>query len=205
VSDGDVLESGGAPGVAGGAALNEPRRRPRPPRPAAEVHGKEEVGVTGGAEINSVRSAGKRGRARGAKKTRPFERLTINLPDGPVLGAVRREAENGHLSLSQAGFKALERGVRRAPADAEDRLLKLERSLRDHMRLTARDFALTQELMVGVARALFERLPASEQTDITQRLAARDVEQLLARVVAEIANGRARGPHQGVESADTTG
>ena len=123
-------------------------------------------------------------RPRTAKKARPFERLTINLPNGPVLGAIRREAEGNHLSLSQAGLKALERGVRRAPADIEDRLLKLERSLRDHMRLTARDFALTQELVVGVARVICERLPPRDQTDAARRVAERDVEALLARVIS---------------------
>lgn len=142
------------------------------------------------AQTDQQTAAQKRGRVRVQKKARPFERLTINLPDGPVLGAIRREAENGHLSLSQAGLKALERGVRRAPADVEERLLKLERSLRDHMRLTARDFALTQELMVGVARIVCERLPPREQTDLARRLAERDVELLLSRVVQEVASGR---------------
>lgn len=126
------------------------------------------------------------------KARKPFERLTINLPDGPVLGAIRREAEHGRLSLSQAGLKALERGVRRAPADVEDRLLQLERSLRDHMRLTARDFALTQELMVGVARIVCERLPPREQTELARRIAERDIEALLARVVREVAGGKAQ-------------
>jgi hypothetical protein len=178
--------------------MGEPRRHRRPPRPSAEVHGEDEVGAEGIVASKPEKQNDKA--TRRLKDKRAFERLTINLPDGPVLGAIKREAERGHLSLSQAGLKALERGVRRAPADVEDRLLQLERSLRDHMRLTARDFALTQELMAGVARLLCERLPPMGSSALDRRIAERDVEALLARVVREVASGKAKARQDAADS-----
>ena len=201
MSGSEILEPGEPPGVSGGGLLGEPRRHRRPPRPSAEDH-EEEGGAAESVAFKLEKQKYKT--ARRAKDKRPFERLTINLPDGPVLGAIKREAERGHLSLSQAGLKALERGVRRAPADMEDRLLLLEHSLRDHMRITARDFALTQELMAGVARLLCERLPPSNQSALDRRIAERDVEALLARVVREVASGKAKERQDAVENESAT-
>jgi hypothetical protein len=105
-----------------------------------------------------------------------------------VLAAIKREAAKDDLSLSQAGYKALARGARRADLDVEDRLGRLEKSLADHRRATARDFGLTQELIVAVARVLCERLPEREMADIAREAAERDVAAMLARVVRTMAN-----------------
>jgi hypothetical protein len=126
---------------------------------------------------------------RSAKEKPSFARLTINLPNGPVLAAIKREAAKEDLSLSQAGYKALARGARRADLDVEDRLGRLEKSLADHRRATARDFGLTQELIVAVARVLCERLPEREMADIARQAAERDVAAMLARVVKTMAGG----------------
>jgi hypothetical protein len=69
----------------------------------------------------------------------------------------------------------------------EDRLGRLEKSLADHRRATARDFGLTQELIVAVARVLCERLPPRALSDITPKAAEWDVEAILARVVQTMA------------------
>jgi hypothetical protein len=123
-----------------------------------------------------------------AKDKPAFARLTINLPNGPVPAAIKREAAKDDLSLSQAGYKALARGARRADLDVEDRLGRLEKSLADHRRATARDFGLTQELIVAVAQVLCERLPEREMADIARQAAERDVAAMLARVVRTMAN-----------------
>lgn len=64
------------------------------------------------------------------------------------------------MSLSQAAEAVLERGLRGlVEADADDRLLTLERRLSDHMRLTARDLFMLEELTFIALRTLISRLP----------------------------------------------
>lgn len=79
----------------------------------------------------------------------------------PGLGAaLAREAGLRKMSLSQAAEAVLERGLRgRVEADADDRLLTLERRLSDHMRLTARDLFMLEELTFIALRTLISRLP----------------------------------------------
>lgn len=79
----------------------------------------------------------------------------------PGLGAaLAREAGFRKLSLSQAAEAILERGLKgRIEADADDRLLILERRLSDHMRLTARDLFMLEELTFIALRTLISRLP----------------------------------------------
>ncbi|HET6971768.1 MAG TPA: hypothetical protein VFH92_11625 [Phenylobacterium sp.] len=116
--------------------------------------------------------------------------------------ALRREARAAKVPLSRAAERAIERGlVRRPSADPEDRLLRLDRALRDHMRSTARDMAILQELVVELARALFLRLPDSpgDADALLQAAAAARVERLLDAAAARIAAGSP--DHSAVDAA----
>lgn len=123
------------------------------------------------------------------------ERVQVYLSDQNILAALHREARQGRISLSQAAARSLERGLRySATADPDDRLLKLERSLRDHMRATARDIQIVQELMVEVARAFFLRLPDAAIDEDPAILAMVDhrVERMLDATAARIIAGASR-------------
>ena len=66
-------------------------------------------------------------------------RVQVYLTDQKVVAGLNREARTGRIPLSQAAGRVIARGLLKSPlADPEDRLLNLERSLRDHMRSTAR-------------------------------------------------------------------
>lgn len=122
-------------------------------------------------------------------------RVQVYLSDPRIATALSREAEAGRMPLSQAAGRAIRRGLQTSPhADPDDRLLKLERSLRDHMRSTARDMQIVQELMVEVARAFFLRLPdaAIDQDPTVQAAVDRRIERLLDATAARIVAGRAR-------------
>ncbi|MFZ4071635.1 MAG: hypothetical protein ACOYJ6_16200 [Caulobacterales bacterium] len=116
-------------------------------------------------------------------------RMTITLPKGPVLAAIKREAAKEGLSVSQASFRALARGARRADLDVEDRLNRLEASLAAHRKATARDFALTQELVAALAQLICERLPVRDLPPMLKAAATRDVEAMLRRVVDAAGRG----------------
>ncbi|MBU6408476.1 MAG: hypothetical protein KGS44_15320 [Alphaproteobacteria bacterium] len=116
-------------------------------------------------------------------------RMTITLPKGPVLAAIKREAAKEGLSVSQAAFRALARGARRAELDVEDRLNRLEASLAAHRKATGRDFALTQELVAALAQLICERLPVRDLSPMLKAAAARDVEAMLRRVVEATGRG----------------
>lgn len=116
-------------------------------------------------------------------------RMTITLPKGPVLAAIKREAAKDGLSVSRAAFRALERGARRADLDVEDRFNRLEASLAAHRKATARDFVLTQELVAALAQLVCERLPVRDLPPMLKAAAARDVEALLRRVVEATGRG----------------
>ncbi len=95
-----------------------------------------------------------------ARKDITATRVQVYLNDPKVAEALAREAQTSAVPISQAAARAITRGLHRNPAaDPGDRLLQLERSLRDHMRSTARDMQIVQELLVEVARAFFLRLP----------------------------------------------
>ena len=125
-------------------------------------------------------------------------RVQVYLTDARVIAALRREARHGNMAMSQAAGQALARGLARSlPADPEDRLLHLDRALRDHMRSTARDVQILQELIVELARAFFLRLPDAVVDEDPVVLAAveRRIERLLddtaARLVASAGAGAA--------------
>jgi hypothetical protein len=140
-------------------------------------------------KLQSQKGGGaKSANAKGAAKS-VSARMTITLPKGPVLAAIKREAAKEGLSVSQAAFRALARGTRRADLDVEDRLNRLEASLGAHRKATARDFALTQELVAALAQLVCERLPVRDLPPMLKTAATRDVEAMLRRVVDVVGLG----------------
>lgn len=140
-----------------------------------------------------------------SKTSSPTCRVQVYLSDPRIATALNREAEAGRMPLSQAAGRAIMRGLQSSPhADPDDRLLKLERSLRDHMRSTARDMQIVQELMVEVARAFFLRLPdaAIDQDPTVQAAVDRRIERLLDATAARIVAGRSRPPNDGYPGSD---
>jgi len=123
---------------------------------------------------------------------RATARVQVYLTDPKLVSALNREARQGRLPLSQAAGRAIARGLRNGgPGDPEDRLLQLERSLRDHMRLTGRDVQIIQELLIELARAFFLRLPdaAVDENPIVQAAVEHRIERLLDATAARIAAG----------------
>lgn len=123
----------------------------------------------------------------------PASRVQVYLTDPKIAKALDREARAGRMPLSQAAGRAITRGLQKSPqADPEDRLLYLERSLRDHMRATARDMQIVQELLIEVARAFFLRLPDAviDQDPTVQAAVDRRIERLLDATAARIVAGR---------------
>lgn len=124
------------------------------------------------------------------------QRVQVYLPDGVTLAVLHREARRSRVPVSQVAGMAISRGLRQSPGvDPEDRLLKLERSLRDHMRSTARDMQIVQELLIEVARAFFLRLPDAVTDDdpVLQAAVSRRIERLLDAAAARIIAGGSQG------------
>lgn len=126
------------------------------------------------------------------RKTVPTVRVQVYLNDPRLIAGLNREARVARVPLSQAAGRVIARGLQRSlPADPEDRLLRLERALRDHMRAMARDMQIVQELQLENARALFHRLPDSLEDEDPTVLASVEcrVERLLDAVAAHIVAG----------------
>ena len=95
------------------------------------------------------------------------------------------------MTLSRAAEQAIARGLLRRPnADPEDRLLSPDRALRDHMRATARDMTIVQEVLVEFARAFFSRLPetAADEDPLLRASVEARIERLLDAAAARIAS-----------------
>lgn len=128
-----------------------------------------------------------------ARRDVQTSRVQVYLNDPKIVSGLHREARSGRIALSQAAGRAIARGLLKSPqADPEDRLLHLERSLRDHMRSTARDMQIVQELLIEVARAFFLRLPDAvvDQDPTVQAAVDRRIERLLDATAARIVAGR---------------
>lgn len=109
--------------------------------------------------------------------------------------ALRREARASRITISRAAEQAIARGLHRRPAaDPEDRVLALDRALRDHMRATARDMTIVQELLVEFARAFFTRLPdtTADQDPLLRAAVEARIERLLDAAAARIIAGGSR-------------
>jgi hypothetical protein len=119
--------------------------------------------------------------------------------------ALRREARANRLTLSRAAESAISRGLQRRPAaDPDDRLLALERGLRDHMRSTARDMTIIQELIVEFARAFFTRLPDgdADHDPLIQAAVEARIEKLLDAAAARMIAGRPANPEDAAPAAE---
>lgn len=127
-----------------------------------------------------------------ARKSVPTVRVQVYLNDPRIIGGLNREARTARVPLSQAAGRAIARGLQRSlPADPDDRLLRLERALRDHMRVMSRDMQIVQELQLENARALFLRLPDALEDDNPVLIAAVEhrLERLLDATAARIVAG----------------
>jgi len=128
-----------------------------------------------------------------ARSEKLATRVQVYLNDPKVVSSLNREARTGRIALSQAAGQAIVRGLLKSPrADPEDRLLNLERSLRDHMRSTGRDMQIVQELLIEVAKAFFLRLPdaVADEDPTVQAAVDRRIERLLDATAARIVAGR---------------
>jgi hypothetical protein len=98
------------------------------------------------------------------KSTVPPSRLQVYLGDENIGTALEREAKINRISLSQAAALMIARGLKsRISADPNDRLLVLERRLSDHMRLSARDFVIIEEMLFVSLRMMMSRFPECEE------------------------------------------
>ncbi|WP_087138741.1 hypothetical protein [Brevundimonas diminuta] len=131
-----------------------------------------------------------------ARSEKAATRVQVYINDPKVVSSLNREARAGRIALSQAAGQAIVRGLIKSPkADPEDRLLNLERSLRDHMRSTGRDMQIVQELLIEVAKAFFLRLPDAlvDEDPTVQAAVDRRIERLLDATAARIVSGRRDG------------
>ena len=122
----------------------------------------------------------------------PTLRVQVYFENPKLEAALRREARHAKLTLSRAAEQAISRGLLKRPAaDPDDRLLTLERALRDHMRSTARDMTIVQELMVEVARLFLLRLPdtPADEDPLIQAAVEARLQRLLDAVAAQIVAG----------------
>ncbi|MEQ7154133.1 hypothetical protein [Brevundimonas aurifodinae] len=120
-------------------------------------------------------------------------RVQVYLTDARVVAGLNREAKASRATLSQAAGRAIARGLAKAPqADPEDRLLQMERSLRDHMRSNSRDMQIVQEVLIEVAKAMFLRLPdaVADQDPTVQATVDRRIDRLLDAAASRIVQGR---------------
>lgn len=131
-----------------------------------------------------------------ARRETPATRVQVYINDPKVVSSLNREARVGRIALSQAAGQAIVRGLIKSPrGDPDDRLLNLERSLRDHMRSTGRDMQIVQELLIEVAKAFFLRLPDAlvDEDPTVQAAVERRIERLLDATAARIVSGRRNG------------
>ena len=129
-------------------------------------------------------------------------RVQVYLTDPRVVAALQREARSANIPISQAAGRSLAKGLARSlPADPDDRLLQLDRALRDHMRSTARDVQIIQELVIEVARAFFMRLPdaVTDQDPVARAAVDRRIERLLDDTAARLISGGSARPAQAAE------
>ena len=132
-------------------------------------------------------------------------RVQVYLNDPKIVSGLNREARSGRMPLSQAAGRAIARGLQKSPhADPEDRLLRLEHSVRDNGRSTARDMQILQELLIELARAFFLRLPDAAVDEDPTVLAAVDrrIERLLDATAARIVATRHSRDSPPRETAD---
>lgn len=122
-------------------------------------------------------------------------RVQAYISDADVARALTREARSARITLSQAAARAIARGLENtARSETDERLLRLEAAMRDHMRLTTGDLQLIQELVVELARAFFLRLPDAfvDQDPTVQAAVDRRIDRLLDATAQRIMASRPR-------------
>jgi hypothetical protein len=129
-------------------------------------------------------------RAIPANKTKskvPPSRLQVYLGDEAIGAALDREAKVNRISLSQAAVMMIQRGLKnKISADPNDRLLVLERRLSDHMRLTARDLVIIEEMLFVSLRTMLSRFPEADEERSGPYRAS--VETSLQAIMGEVAD-----------------
>lgn len=133
------------------------------------------------------------------------QRVQVYFEDARIARALAEEAAATGGSVSRAAERAIARGLaRRLAGDPEDRLLALERAVRDHGRAMARDMTFVQELMAQFARELFTVLPerpADRDPPMRAAVEAR-VRRFIDETAERIAGASLRGLR--AEAADET-
>jgi hypothetical protein len=117
----------------------------------------------------------------------PPSRLQVYLADETLGAALEREAKVNRISLSQAAALMIAKGLKsRISADPHDRLMVLERRLSEHMRLSARDFVIIEEMLFVTMKMLVSRFPeADEERSAPYRASVENSLQVLMGEVAE--------------------
>ena len=136
------------------------------------------------------------------RKDAPSCRVQVYLNDPKIVAGLNREARTCRIPLSQAAGRAITRGLQRNEQSGDDhRLSHLQRSLQDHMKSTARDMQIVQELLIEVSRTLFQQTTkaADERDPMFQAAVDRRIERLLNATAARIMEGEqasGAGPQQ---------
>jgi type IV secretion system protein VirD4 len=156
---------------------------------AAEIHGRVAAELAAQeAALDALQGT------RDAAKRPVTVRVQVYLTDPKVIAALNREAKATRQPLSQAAGRAIARGLKRSlPADPEDRLLALDRHIRDHARAVARDLQILQELHVEGFREMLPAFPevAADRDPLARATVERRIERVLDRVAASIVRGPA--------------
>lgn len=118
-------------------------------------------------------------------------RVQVYLDNPKLLAALKRSARRERVSLSRAAAKAIQYGLLPPEAAGEIDREELARALGAHARRTTRDFAIVQELVVELARALFLRLPDTPRDDdpLIQAAAQVRIERMLNAAAGKIVAG----------------
>ncbi len=116
----------------------------------------------------------------------PPSRLQVYLADDNMSAALEREAKVNRISLSHAAALMIAKGLKsRISADPHDRLMMLERRLSEHMRLSARDFVIIEEMLFVTMKMLVSRFPEAEEERSAPYRAS--VEMNLQALMGEVA------------------
>lgn len=141
-----------------------------------------------------------------ASERRTACRVQAYISDADVANALNREARSARITVSQAAARAIARGLENsARSETEERLLRLEAAMRDHMRLTTGDLQIIQELVVELARAFFLRLPDAfvDEDPTVQAAVDRRIDRLLDATAQRIMASRPRRSRPIDEAAAT--
>lgn len=141
-----------------------------------------------------------------ASERRTACRVQAYISDADVANALNREARSARITLSQAAARAIARGLENsARSETEERLLRLEAAMRDHMRLITGDLQIIQELVVELARAFFLRLPDAfvDEDPTVQAAVDRRIDRLLDATAQRIMASRPRRSRPMDEAAAT--